>query len=134
MRLGKNKSFLKEYAKSSYMNKINPEDEGVAKRYYNEKREHAKIHNIKDKLNKEVAYIERMEKNLQNTLQKKRREFEFTKEVNNRIISDCRRVRSSRRRKSGFRSTKPKQSRISSSMPNFSKASPKGNSRKQRTP
>lgn len=73
MSLSKNKSFLKEYAKSSYMNKINPEYEGIAKRYYNEKREHDKIHHIKDKLNKEVAYIERMERSLQNNLQKKKR-------------------------------------------------------------
>lgn len=60
MSLGANKSFFKQYAKSSYMQKINPEYQGIAKKYYNEKKEHDKVHHLKTKLDQEVAYIERM--------------------------------------------------------------------------
>jgi len=34
MSYGTNKTFLKQYAKSSYMQKMNPEYEGIAKKYY----------------------------------------------------------------------------------------------------
>jgi len=75
MSVNRNKGFYKQYAISSYINKINPEDEGIAKRYYHQKREHDKIHLIKDKLNKDVGYIERIEKSMQSNLQKKKREL-----------------------------------------------------------
>ena len=75
MSLTVNKSFLKQYAKSSYMQKMNPEYEGIAKKYYKEKKEHDKVHQMKTKLDQEVAYIERMEKSMQNHLQKQKRQL-----------------------------------------------------------
>ena len=35
MSLSQNSRFFKEYAKSGYLSKINPEFQGIAKKYYN---------------------------------------------------------------------------------------------------
>ena len=71
MSLNRNRSFFTEYAKSGYKNKMNPEIEGVAQRYYKEKKQHMKVHQVKDKLQKDVAYMERMEKRMEQTLRRK---------------------------------------------------------------
>jgi CO dehydrogenase/acetyl-CoA synthase beta subunit len=100
-----NKAFCKQYARSSYISKINPEFEGMARRYYNEKKQHEKVHTVKAKLDKEVAYIERMEKSLVTNLQKKEKELEFAKEISNRLAADLKRVRIRRCSESCFSTT-----------------------------
>ena len=40
MSLSRNQSFFKQYAKSGYAEKMNPEFDGMAKKYYHEKKEH----------------------------------------------------------------------------------------------
>lgn len=47
MSIGSNHSFFKMYAKNGYTDKINPEFQGIAKKYYNQKREHNKVHAMK---------------------------------------------------------------------------------------
>ena len=57
MSLNKNRSFFSEYAKSGYQKRMNPEITGAAQRYYKEKKQHQKVHQVKDKLAQEVAYM-----------------------------------------------------------------------------
>lgn len=79
MSLSQNSRFFKEYAKSGYLSKINPEFQGIAKKYYNEKHEHEKLHHMKKKLDQEVAYVERLEKKMHQHLQKKKDELRYAK-------------------------------------------------------
>lgn len=71
MSLSRNKSFFREYARSGYEGKMNPEFDGIARKYYNEKKEHEKVHTLKAKLDKEVAFMERMERKMEQHLHKK---------------------------------------------------------------
>lgn len=57
MSLSRNQSFFKQYAKSGYAEKMNPEFDGIARKYYHEKKEHEKVHTLKAKLDKEVAFM-----------------------------------------------------------------------------
>ena len=52
MSLNRNRSFFTDYAKSGYQKKMNPEIGGVAQRYHKEKKQHFKVHQVKDKLQK----------------------------------------------------------------------------------
>ena len=92
MSLSRNPSFFSEYAKSGYLKRMNPEFMGVAQRYYKEKKQHLKVHQMKDKLAKEVAYMERMEKRMEQALVKKQAQLKHTKDTTNRFQSDMRRV------------------------------------------
>jgi hypothetical protein len=71
MSLSRNKSFFREYARSGYEGKMNPEFDGIARKYYKEKKEHEKVHTLKARLDKEVAFMERMERKMEQSLQKK---------------------------------------------------------------
>lgn len=64
----------------------------MAKKYYREKKEHEKVHTLKAKLDKEVAFMERMEKKIEKNLEKKQMELRYAKEVSSRFQDDLRRV------------------------------------------
>lgn len=50
------------------------------------------MHTIKAKLDKEVAFMERMEKKIEKKLEKKQLELRYAKEVSTRFQDDLRRV------------------------------------------
>lgn len=57
---------------------------------------------MKDKLDKEVAFMERMEKKLELNLKKKKSQLQLTLEVNNRFKDDLKKVNLFLFRENGF--------------------------------
>jgi hypothetical protein len=114
MSVSKQQSFLRQYAKSGYLDKMNPEFDGIARKYYNEKKEHEKVHSIKVKLDKEVAFMERMERRIEKKLEKKEVELRYAKEVKDRFHSDLQKVCLHPLSGNGSTTTTPRNSRTTS--------------------
>lgn len=72
------KSFFYEYPRNGYLDKINPEFEGMAKKYYQQKKEKEKIEEVKVKLDKEVAFMERMQRKVKQHLTKQKMRLKYT--------------------------------------------------------
>jgi hypothetical protein len=129
----RSKSFFREYARSGYEGKMNPEFDGIARKYYKEKKEHEKVHTLKAKLDKEVAFMERMERKMEQHLHKKQNELRYAKEVSSRFQNDLRRVTHPPRSASGLTSSTPRRSRTTSRRPQSSNPSQRCDSRRRRT-
>lgn len=119
----RSKSFFREYARSGYEGKMNPEFDGIARKYYKEKKEHDKVHSLKAKLDQEVAFMERMERKMEQHLHKKQHELRYAKEVSSRLQNDLRRVLCPPRSVSGSTSSTQRSSRTTSRRPRSSSRS-----------
>ena len=90
------------------------------------------MHTIKAKLDQEVAFMERMEKKMEQHLTKKQNELRYAKEVNSRAQNDLRRVTPSPCSESGSTSFTPNNSNITSRRPPSSSRSQQCDCRKRR--
>jgi hypothetical protein len=91
------------------------------------------VHTIKAKLDKDIAYIERMEKNIQQVLSKKKRELQFTKQVNQRLQIDLQRVPSTLYSESGSSSSIAIPSKTATRKPASGRSSPREGSKKPKS-
>jgi hypothetical protein len=90
------------------------------------------VHTLKAKLDQEVAFMERMEKKMEQHLAKKQNELRYAKEVSSRAQNDLRRVTPSPRSESGSTSFTPNNSKATSKRPASSSRSRQCGCRKQR--